>query len=62
MSKQKKQQKGICPECSSELKYGVIEVNGEQIYFPVECSNASCGFTGTEWYETKFVHIEKDSC
>jgi len=47
---------GVCPSCDSEdVCYGVSELEGEGIMFPITCNN--CGFKGEEWYGLEFDGI-----
>ena len=43
---------GKCPKCGSEdLDYGVLEPEGQDIFYPVTCK---CGFKGKEYYKLTF--------
>ena len=56
------EKKGICPVCGSDkLDYGVIELDGESIWYPWECKNKDCGATGRECYNLEFIeHVNVD--
>lgn len=44
---------GRCPRCGgTNLNYGVIGVDGEQIYYPWTCEE--CGAKGKEWHMLTF--------
>ena len=50
---------GECPCCgSTELEYGVLELEGEQCAYPYTCRN--CSFTGKEWYRLEFIEHTED--
>jgi len=49
------EKKGMCPNCEKEdaFIYKAIEVQDEEVFYPVECLN--CQWEGEEYYEMKFI-------
>jgi hypothetical protein len=60
MSDRRPNEAGKCPQCSKfHLKYGIMEPEGEQIFYPYTCSN--CEFEGKEYYNLEFcTHMDFD--
>lgn len=49
-----------CPRCgSTDLDYGVMEVQDEQVFYPYECN--ACGATGNKWFALKYVETTLDT-
>lgn len=45
----KYEQPGQCPRCGgTDISYGPIEPEGDQIFYPFECEN--CGLEAKEYY------------
>ena len=45
-----------CAKCGSlHLTYGVIELVGDQVYYPVQCDE--CDWNGQEWYKLTFIEM-----
>lgn len=50
---------GQCPYCLSySVDYGILELVGEQLYYPITCND--CDKTSKEWYRLEFIEVEGD--
>jgi len=55
-------QPGTCPKCGCEdLKYDSIELEGTQVYYPFQCANEKCKFSGQEWYSLNFIEMTDEA-